>query len=87
MMTDDSYSYLFKKRVQIQKRGWNFALRGGGAYTPPACSLIFFSGRGTRVYLEGGYVPSCCNVCSYQGVDEEAEPGAHGSFFQGVFAP
>ena len=83
MMTDDSYPHTFKKRVQIQKRGVEFRIEGA-----PACSPMFFSGRGTRV-LRRGYVPSCCNVWSYQGVDEGAGPGRRGTrvLISGSFRP
>ena len=84
-MTDDSYPHTFKKRVQIKKRG-GISHWGGDLHS--SCMFAdFFLRKGDQSLLRRGYVPSCCNVCSYQGVDEEAEPGAHGSFFQGVFAP
>ena len=87
MMTDDSYPHTFKKRVQIQKRGMEFRIEGA-----PACSLMFFSGRGTRV-LRRGYVPSRRPPVAMYGHirglmrGRDQGEGAHGFLFQGVFAP
>ena len=73
------------KRGFKLKKGVEFRIEGG-TYTPPACSLIFFSGRGTRVYLEGGMSPPVVMYVHTRGLMRRRNQGHTGPSFR-EFSP